>query len=288
MKAAHSTQRTAHSPATAWASHFVKRHAPTIAVRCALCAVRSEQSDDYDRYVRAEWAKFIADPARARALLDAVAGRNVARVLDVGCGAGQELAPFLAECAGAPPGSRLGVGVDLAPDVGRAGRELHTASATGLRRPPAFVRGAAEALPFREAAFDVVICRLALPYTDNARSLTQIARVLRPGGVLILKIHHPRFYLRELGRAAQAHDARAAAHALRALAAGAAFHLAGRQPRSRLTGRETFQTRWLLRRLLARHGLRITRELPDSNPATPSYLIEKSLTGRRGDGATGR
>jgi SAM-dependent methyltransferase len=280
MKAAHGAQRTAHSPITTLASRLATRRVSAFAVRCAPCAMRcerNERSDDYDRYLRAEWAKFIADPARARALRDAVAGLEVARVLDVGCGAGQELAPFLAD------GRRLGVGIDLAPEAGRVGRELH---APGAR--PAFICGAAEALPFRDGAFDVVICRLALPYTDNARALAQIARVLRPGGALILKIHHARFYLRELSQAARARDARSAAHALRALAAGALFHLAGRQPRGRLTGRETFQTRWLLRRLLARHGLCITRELPDSNPATPSYVIVKGPMGRRSDGATGR
>jgi ubiquinone/menaquinone biosynthesis C-methylase UbiE len=230
--------------------------------------VSDAQDDEYDRYVRAEWAKFAEDPARAQALLDAVAGLEARRILDVGCGAGQELVPFVTERRG------LGVGVDRAPDAGRAARELHAAhdpTASVL-----FVRAAAEALPFRDAAFDVVICRLALPYTDTTRALGEIARTLRPGGALLLKIHHARFYLRELVSALRARNLRAAAHALRALAAGTAYHLSGHQPRTRLTGGETFQTRWLLRRELARHDLRITRELPDSNPATPSYLISKA------------
>jgi SAM-dependent methyltransferase len=175
------------------------------------------------------------------------------------------------------------VGVDLAPDAGRTGRELHAAGDLAAR--PAFVRAAAEALPFRDGAFDVLICRLALPYTDNARALRQMARVLRRGGVLLLKVHHARFYLRELGRALGARDLGAAAHALRVLAAGAAYHLSGRQPRTPLSGGETFQTRWLLHRQLARHDLRITRELPDSNPATPSYVIVKDGSGLQAPGS---
>jgi SAM-dependent methyltransferase len=252
--------------------------------------VNEAQGGEYDRYVRAEWARFVAEPAREQALRDAVADLEAAegedavpgagthqgarsgpsgirRILDVGCGAGQELIPFVTG------GRWFGVGIDLALDTGRAGRELHAA-----RDPAAwvvFLRAAAEALPLRDGAFDVVICRLALPYTDNERTLAQIARVLRPGGVLLLKIHHARFYLRELLGAVRAGNLPAAAHAVRALAAGASYHTFGRQPRTRLTGGETFQTRWLLRRQLARHDLRITRELPDSNPATPSYVIEK-------------
>jgi SAM-dependent methyltransferase len=224
-------------------------------------------ASEYDSYVSAEWEMFVADGARGRASLEAVAGLEVGRVLDVGCGAGQELLPFATVLGAAC------VGVDVTPEAGRAGRELFAAHAPSAR--VAFARAAAESLPFAGGAFDVVVCRLALPYTDNARCLSELARVLRPGGALLLKIHHARYYTRKLGAGLRAGQLPSALHAGRVLAAGLVYSLTGRQPRTRLPSRETFQTVPLLRRELARRGLEIRRELNDSNPLTPSFLIIK-------------
>ncbi len=63
--------------------------------------------DDYDEYVRPEWALFAREPARAAAAREAAAGLTIARVLDIGCGAGQELRPFVQD------GRTLGVGLDV-------------------------------------------------------------------------------------------------------------------------------------------------------------------------------
>ena len=224
-------------------------------------------ASEYDSYVRSEWEMFVSDAARARESLEAVAGLEVGRVLDVGCGAGQELLPFALR-----PGVSC-VGADVTPEAGLAGRELCAGRAPGAS--VAFVRAAAESLPFASDSFEVVICRLALPYTDNARCLAELARVLRPGGALLLKIHHARFYVRDLGAALRAGDAPAAAYNARVLLAGLIYLLTGRQPRTRLPSRETFQTVGLLRRELARRGLEIRRELRDSNQLTPSFLIVK-------------
>jgi hypothetical protein len=99
--------------------------------------------------------------------------------------------------------------------------------------------------------------------------------VLRPGGALLLKIHHARYYARKLREGLRAGRPASALHAARVLAAGLVYQLTGRQPRTRLPSRETFQTVRLLRRELARRGLEIRRELRDSNPLTPSFLIVK-------------
>jgi SAM-dependent methyltransferase len=137
----------------------------------------------------------------------------------------------------------------------------------------AFVRGAGEELPFADGAFDAVICRIALPYMDNARALSEMDRVLGPSGQLFLKIHHAVFYLDEARRAVRAADVRSLVHAARVLAAGAWYHASGRQPGGRLLGSETFQSRWLLRRELLRLGLTIRGEMPDSARDAPSYVI---------------
>src|SRR5215831_6282369 len=151
----------------------------------------SAGSSEFDQYARGAWQRFMNDPGRARASLDAVEGIQVSRVLDVGCGAGHELLPFVRNGA-------FAIGLDVASDVGRSGRELFAAQ--GYQENIVFLRGTAETLPFSTGEFDLVICRLVLPYTDNARAVTEFARVLRPGGALLLKIHHARFYLHDFGR----------------------------------------------------------------------------------------
>jgi SAM-dependent methyltransferase len=231
--------------------------------------------DGYDAYVRREWMLFARDPLRATASREATAGMRVRRVLDLGCGSGQELRPFVRDHGA------FGIGLDLSPDVGRAGRELFAIDEPGSR--VAFVRAAAEHLPFTTGQFDVVVCRLALPYTDNAQTISEIARVLAPWGRLLLRIHHVRYYLAELREGVAAGRIKAAVHASRVLLAGAWYHLTGRQPRGRITGRETFQTRWLLRRELRRHGLAVARVLPDTVPAAPSLLVTRAA--RDGSGS---
>ncbi|MEA2496241.1 MAG: hypothetical protein QOJ29_4152 [Thermoleophilaceae bacterium] len=59
-----------------------------------------------------------------------------------------------------------------------------------------FVHGSAHDLPFGDAEFDHVCCYNALNYFDADRALAEIARVLRPGGVLFLGVQNHRFYLK--------------------------------------------------------------------------------------------
>ena len=219
----------------------------------------------YNAYIKTEWEMFVGNPGRARASLAATEGMEVTRVLDVGCGAGQELVPFVVER------KALGVGIDFAPQVGQVGRNLFATHA--LPGNVVFMRAAAESLPFRSQVFDVVICRLALPYTGNRPALDEIARVLRDEGVCLLKIHHARYYFRSLKRALSSLDVRTAIHDIRVLMAGAIYHVSGKQLRNKLMGYESFQTRWLIRRELDKRGLFIVGEMPDSNPATPSFIV---------------
>ena len=97
-----------------------------------------------------------------------------ARVLDVGCGSGA----FAAELRDAASVT----GVDLALEAIRLGRRR------GLRDLSV---GSAEALPFRDAAFDGVAALDIVEHTDDVRTLAEIARVVRPGGVVL--VHVPAF-----------------------------------------------------------------------------------------------
>ncbi len=99
--------------------------------------------------------------------------------------------------------------------------------------------------------------------------------MLRPGGVFLLRIHHARYYLRDLWRGLTGRRLLSLIHAGRVLAVGAIYHLTGRQTHTRLFGNETFQTRWLLGRELSERGLNLKAERSDSNPQTPAFVIYK-------------
>ena len=140
---------------------------------------------EYEDYARESLKKFAEGEAAARySMVEAVADCRPARVLDLGCGAGQELLPFL-ERTGA-----VCVGVDRAEKLGAVTMEVFQGKERSV-----FVRAEGENLPLETVSFDVVLCRVALPYMNNRETLAEISRVLKPGGVLLLKTHAPLFYL---------------------------------------------------------------------------------------------
>jgi SAM-dependent methyltransferase len=195
-----------------------------------------------------------------------VQGLSPRDVLDVGCGGGQDLIPFAKRGANC-------VGIDIAAESGRFARRLFQTYYDGM--PVHFATSGAEHLPFADASFDVVLCRVALPYTDNRQALSEMARVLRPGGVLLLKTHHPKYYAHKALDGIRRRSPLFSIHALRVLLTGAIYHLSGRQPAGGVLLRETFQTEWLLKRELQPIGLTLGEELRDSNPLTRSYRVTK-------------
>jgi CelD/BcsL family acetyltransferase involved in cellulose biosynthesis/SAM-dependent methyltransferase/ribosomal protein S18 acetylase RimI-like enzyme len=229
-------------------------------------AADTRTADEYEGYLEEEWLLFAKDDARQRLALEAVEGQTVRDVLDVGCGGGQDLIPFAAR------GARC-VGIDIAAESGRFASRLFRTHYKGL--PVHFATSGAEHLPFRDASFDVVLCRVALPYTDNRQALTEMARVLRPGGVLLLKTHHPKYYVHKALDGVRRRSALFSIHALRVLMTGAIYHVSGSQPGGGILLRETFQTEWLLKRELRPIGLALEKELADSNPLTRSYRVTK-------------
>ena len=227
--------------------------------------------DQFDSYLHAARQNLLVAmdrPSNFEAFLRIAADLRVERVLDVGCGMGQMLYPFVA-FSGA-----VGVGIDPTYQACRVGHDFYAEHALSDRVK--FIYGKAETLPFASASFDIVNCGLALPYMNNARALDEIERVLRPGGILLLKIHHARYYLHDLWQALRTRRFLSIVHAARVLSVGAIYHLTDRQTSTRLLGNETFQTRWLLRRELARRGLSIQCEREDTTSRTPAFVISKS------------
>ncbi|MDP2242234.1 MAG: methyltransferase domain-containing protein [Burkholderiales bacterium] len=99
------------------------------------------------------------------------------RVLDVACGPGivvEALAPAAGEV----------VGCDITPEMLAKARQRCAASGlTNVRFEP----GRAEALPFEDASFDVVVSRSALHhFPDVAAALREMARVVRAGGRVVI------------------------------------------------------------------------------------------------------
>ncbi|HJR58259.1 MAG TPA: GNAT family N-acetyltransferase [Vicinamibacterales bacterium] len=221
---------------------------------------------DYATYLQDEWLLFAGDAQRQQNSVQAASGIEIRRVLDVGCGGGQDMIPFSA-------GGAMCVGIDSSHASGIFGRRLFARHYPQV--PVHFATSTAERLPFTDGAFDVAVCRVAIPYTDNRAALTEIARVLRPGGILLLKTHHLRYYTRKFIDGIKRKSPLFATHALRVLLSGTIFHLTGRQPSGGILLRETFLTEGRLKKELARVGLSIAGELSDSNPLTRSYRVVK-------------
>ena len=101
------------------------------------------------------------------------------RVLEIGFGSGSNLAHY-------PPGVSGIAGLD--PNDG-----MHDMAAPRLARSRMAVwpvLGTAETLPFRAQAFDTVVSTLTLcSVSDPERVLTEVRRVLRPEGQLLLLEH---------------------------------------------------------------------------------------------------
>ena len=98
-------------------------------------------------------------------------------VLDAGCGGGGMPLSFAEE-------ARQVVGIDLAPRFRDAGHRL--ASERGIRNLH-FTQADGQALPFPDAAFDMVLSHAVIEHVaDAALYLRELARVLKPGGFMYL------------------------------------------------------------------------------------------------------
>lgn len=122
-------------------------------------------------------------------LLDRLQLRGDEQVLDMGCGRG---AVLLMAAEHLPTGQA--VGVDLWRRVDQSGNSeqttLRNATLEGVAERIALHTADMTALPFEHATFDVVLSGLALhnikPWLERQKGVDEAARVLRPGGRLII------------------------------------------------------------------------------------------------------
>lgn len=103
---------------------------------------------------------------------------NQSRVLDAACGTGRYFGP-IAHAGGHVTGFDLSSGM--------------LAVARVVRPEVAVVRAdLAGALPYRSASFSHVLCAQALKHLPSlAGAVTELARVLRPGGRFVFSVTHP-------------------------------------------------------------------------------------------------
>jgi len=104
---------------------------------------------------------------------------RIGRALDVGCGSGAMLVTL----------SQRGydtVGADISYAMVRKAKEL----AFKLRTPESLMCVAdIEELPFKQESFDLVVCAGVIEYLDkDVTSLTELSRVLKPNGTVLITV----------------------------------------------------------------------------------------------------
>jgi len=170
----------------------------------------SDYHSDYHR-LELSIASSAADPRR---IMPPIEPRH-RRILDVGCGAGQTL-----------------IGSNLAENVFAVGLDSdHSALVLGKEFTSTvnFVLGQGESLPFRNESFDLVLCRVALPYMHIATALSEMARVTGTGGDLWLVLHPFSMTVKELVANMGRLQVKAGLYRLWVMTNGLGLHFLGRQ-----------------------------------------------------------
>ncbi len=131
------------------------------------------RAERYDAWFTSPWGRY-AWAIETRAVLAALAPAAGRKVADIGCGTGQLLAVLAA-------GGVQAVGIDSDPAL------LHLAA----RRGPV-LQADAHHLPLSGACMDAAVTVATLEFTDDpGEVLAEMARITRPGGLLVAAVLNP-------------------------------------------------------------------------------------------------
>ncbi len=137
-------------------------------------AAFNDRAIGYDRGWRGRVHHEIADRTASLAVATVA---SPSHVLDVGCGTGY----LLRTLANRYPGAQQLCGVDAAPQM------ISTASTFTEDERLNFTVGVAEELGYPDGTFDLIVSTTSFDHwTDQQAGLVECARVLRPGGHLVL------------------------------------------------------------------------------------------------------
>src|SRR5687767_84184 len=138
-------------------------------------------------------AKFYEDEAQA--FINRVGLKPESKVLDVACGTGNL----------ALPAARLGAnvtGVDIAPNLVEQARA--NAARDGLKAQ--FDEGDAEALPYGDASFDVVVTMFGAMFAPRPDLVaSELLRVTKPGGLIAMANWTPAGFIGQMFKTVGAH-----------------------------------------------------------------------------------
>jgi ubiquinone/menaquinone biosynthesis C-methylase UbiE/DNA-binding transcriptional ArsR family regulator len=156
---------------------IARDHERLVSVRAA----RAAAAQAYFRKHAAEWDRIrklhVADAAVEAAIRDALADRPFRSLLDLGTGTGRMLELF-------GPQIERGLGLDLSLDMLLLARDR--LERAGFRHC-SVRQGDIYDLPIANDSFDAVIIHQVLHFLDDgARAVREAARVLRPGGSLLV------------------------------------------------------------------------------------------------------
>ena len=134
----------------------------------------------YDRWAGAYGRSRLLPSLQKKALAE-LRPRAGDRVLDVACGAG-------ALVVDVAPRVERAVGVDLSDGMLQIARSRLLAGPDAHRLANVeFLLGPSDALPFDDGTFTALVCTTALHhFPDPQRSIDEMARVLEPGGRLVI------------------------------------------------------------------------------------------------------
>ena len=181
------------------------------------------------------------------------------RIVDLGCGAGRDLVSW-----GVTPADQV-TGLDI--------NDTRLAIAKSRFPDRTFLRGAGECLPLESESFDRVISAIAIPYMNIQKTLSEIHRVLVPGGSLSFSLHPPSFTIAELLHKAIPNPVRTLFR-LYVLANGLWFHGTGRTV-GFLRGRtESFQTERGMKIAMSRAGFVDISFRRAPGPAGETFAVE--------------
>jgi SAM-dependent methyltransferase len=178
------------------------------------------------------------------------------RVLDVGFGGGEQMQKLRAMGC-------VAVGIEYDAELAAAG------GTKGL----AVCRAQAERLPIRDASLDGLVCKVVIPYTDEAHAVAEIGRVLRPGAVARVSYHGLGYSLRYL---LTDRNWKRRVYAARVVANTLVYRVTGRRL-SGFAGDTLYQSAARLRRYYERSGLSLIREHPSARFAGAPVFIYHTI-----------